>query len=362
MTRPRSGFTLIELLVVIAIIAILIGLLLPAVQKVREAAARMQCSNNLKQIGLAAHNFESTFGYLPPQRHTKFFNVAPVGLRSSDASIAALILPFIEQANKYNQFMFDYNVNSDSPIHPSIPPLTGANGPARSQDVKIYLCPSDPSQKGYPAFPTPGDSGRLSYKGCLGTTTDVNDNGTQGAGIFATGPFLTSSTTVMKGVPLVQILDGTSNTAMFSETMRATTDWNAGSGIRDNTTVIIASDTWNNTDGTLVNMCASGSPWVSSIKYTGLQYYRALGSNHLYTHTLPPNWNRKVSTGTQRYNCCDGTSGFTRWHLAASSYHTGGVNVCMGDGSVRFVSDNVDFVNVWRPMGSRAGGEVFTQP
>src|SRR5262245_29551500 len=101
----RRAFTLIELLVVIAIIGVLIALLLPAIQKVREAANKTTCQNNLKQIGLAAHNFESTFSYLPPQ-----FGTVSVGglVGTNDASPQALILPFVEQANKYNQFNFNY--------------------------------------------------------------------------------------------------------------------------------------------------------------------------------------------------------------------------------------------------------------
>jgi prepilin-type processing-associated H-X9-DG protein len=340
-------------LVVIAIIAILIGLLLPAVQKVRDAAARSQCSNNLKQIGLAAHNFESSSRYLPPVQHTVNINGVT---RTSEASVAAMILPYVEQANKYNQFDFNYNVNSDAPIDPSIPPKVGANGPARSQDVPFYLCPSDGSSNTYPAWPTPGPSGRLSYHGCMGTTANVRDT-TAAAGIFA-GPF-PSGGQVMKGVPILGVSDGSSNTAMFAEVMRATTEWNAGSGIRDNTTVIRANTGWNNFDGTTVPMCATGSPWINSIKYTGQQYYRALITNHLYSHTLPPNWNRKVSSGTQRYNCGDSTS-TNRFHVAASSYHSGGVNVCMADGSVRFVSDGINFT-AWRAMGTRSGGEVVSE-
>jgi prepilin-type N-terminal cleavage/methylation domain-containing protein/prepilin-type processing-associated H-X9-DG protein len=356
--RCRSGFTLIELLVVIAIIAILIGLLLPAVQKVREAAARAKCQNNLKQCGLAAHNYESTTGYLPPVQHTKGMTASDGVKRTktSEASIFATILPYVEQANKYNLFNLDYNVNSDAYIGlPEIPsPGAATNGPARSQDVPIYLCPSDPSSETYSAWPTPGASGRLSYHGNMGATANIRESGAA-AGIFA-GPY-PSGGAEMKGPAIAQLSDGTSNTAMFSEVMRShSTNSGTGSGIRDNVTVIRADSGWNVNDGRNVPMCATGDPWVSSIKYVGHQYYRALASNHQYSHTLPPNWNRKVSSGVQRYNCGSTTS-VNLMHIAASSYHSGGVNLCMGDGSVRFVSDSVDFA-AWQAAGTKAGGEV----
>jgi len=149
MSRSRRGFTLIELLVVIAIIAVLIGLLLPAVQKVREAAARAKCQNNLKQIVLAAHNYESAQGTFPSG--TGKFPVQPNGppttppnnlpSGSQRPSLQTLILPYVEQASKYNQFNFDYDVHADQAGTPAN--IKQSQDVARQSDVPISLCPSD---------------------------------------------------------------------------------------------------------------------------------------------------------------------------------------------------------------------------
>ncbi|QDV24038.1 DUF1559 family PulG-like putative transporter [Aureliella helgolandensis] len=357
MSHPKRGFTLVELLVVIAIIGILVGLLLPAVQAAREAARRMQCSNNLKQLGLSAHNFESAMRYFPPRTHTTVLpNASGVPTTySSEATAQVLLLPYLEQGNKANLFDHNYNVNSDQPIAPSIPAKTGANALARATDVPTFLCPSDPSSATYPSGSGPA-AGRQNYMACIGGAN--LRGGLAIDGIFAKPN--ASSGQQLKGPRIGEITDGTSNTAMFSEVQRGSLVYNATNQY-DHTTMFNSTSAFGAVellDGRSVPQCLPGGNSTTSswLRYTGQQYYRALPINFVYTHTLPPNWNRRASSlDSQRYNC--GTTSFVTQHIAASSTHTGGVTTCFADGSVRFVSESVDFA-VWQATGSRSNGEV----
>jgi prepilin-type N-terminal cleavage/methylation domain-containing protein/prepilin-type processing-associated H-X9-DG protein len=196
-SRSKSAFTLIELLVVIAIIAVLIGLLLPAVQKVREAAYRMQCQNNLKQMGLACHNFHDANGFLPPNRLDDI-------VTDGYATWAVLILPYIEQGNIYNQ----WNINAL---------YTTQNPNATNVHIKTYLCPINGQDTIISAETPPGC---VSDYACNSGCTADDRLG------FQNGPFVRGTVTKdaaglltsWKGtVPLTGITDGTSNTLLIGE-------------------------------------------------------------------------------------------------------------------------------------------------
>ncbi len=214
--RRRNAFTLIELLVVIAIIAVLIGLLLPAVQKVREAAARASCQNNLKQLGLAMHNYEGAVGHLPPA----FRNSVPpawTGLPAYFFSWSALaeLNPFLEQTNIYN------TMDLTQPIY--VPPnfnISATNQFAVQQLVKLFLCPSDlmkPVAADY-GVPTIGPT---NYAVCVGTGT-INGGPPFGSPLNSDGMF-----TAGRGFRITDVSDGSSNTAMMSESLLGAGQTNA---------------------------------------------------------------------------------------------------------------------------------------
>jgi len=335
MNRQR-GFTLIELLVVIAIIAILIGLLLPAVQKVREAAARMSCSNNLHQLGLALHNYEGGNGKWPPL----YPGTAP-GSTAFDYkytwSVLAQLNPYLEQTNIYN------TMDLTQPMYDAANLITTQNRFAVVQKVSLFLCPAD---RGVPVSSAYGvtDMGPTNYVACHGSGVS---GGGYGSPIAADGVF-----PAVNGVKITEITDGTSNTAAMSESI-------LGDGAEISPTqpgdekVAYKYLGYTGTLPSDTNCAGSPSSW-NGYNHRGFMWAsgeaRCVSYNHYYTPNSK-NFDCVANDPTKTY--------ISVGYRAARSRHTGGVNVLLADGSVRFVQDSIS-LETWRSLSTRAGGEPNT--
>ncbi len=348
----RRAFTLIELLVVIAIIAILVALLLPAVQQAREAARRTQCKNNLKQLGLALHNYHDTHGRFPPTqvmvyyRGPGFTNPEP-----RNHTWISMILPFLEQAPLYQ------SINFSAPMWNQTTQAfqTLANGQTIvSQKVSALMCPSDPAFAGNTGLSH--GLAHTNYAGNMGW--DWHFRGAH----WASGPFQNGST----GTTLDEIKDGTSNTVLLAEVSTSSFQpvgnsghqINGGGRIRDNApqnNVFRAAFIDTGSNGDVMDRAATrGMPvlWQGA----GHEWLRPDGVQAGYW------WKTSPFAHPPTYLACFGLN--NNWP-GASSVHVGGGQFLLGDGSVRFLSENMQGAqqpSLWFALHSYNGGTQAGMP
>ncbi len=336
----RRGFTLIELLVVIAIIGVLIALLLPAVQAAREAARRASCVNNLKQLGIALHNYHSAVGCFPVGYITPAPNAPLLSFPDHYAwSVLAQMTPYMEQSAVYNAINFNFPVRT-APGFPGFgaPPFAIflANTTAVGIKVNSFLCPSDG------AAPPDATSGPTNYVFCTGdglSGTAGPGDPTASNGAFILGP----------PQSLATITDGSSMTAAAAEQLvgiQGPTTLSAPTPLPSDVRRSLARSSATTPDD--AGCAAAAAGWELD---KGVGWWEGGMRSTLYNHYLTPN---------AKANDCMGPQNPLRpaWK-AVRSFHSGGSNVLFCDGHVQFVKDSVNLTS-WRALGTRNGGEALS--
>lgn len=381
-TSATGGFTLVELLVVIAIIGILIALLLPAVQMAREAARRADCTNNLKQMGLATSNFESAMRHFPPGRKKPDYENKDTGqelatssnyyggpgrpyLRFNNFSVHVWILPYMEESNVYDLIDFELGQwkrmvdSSGTPVNPHYDAYATAAG--------LFICPSDPN--------TGAVISENNYRCNFGGSTpfagysfgdpnfDPNRASADGFPAGGNGAFTYSD----KGLRPRDMTDGLSNTVFFSERTKGSGEalgsdadqWSiVGLGQGNDVTSLTVNglmQSCENYSGSTYGAFHGAGRWPDGDEWSNGWPFAGYDATE-YNHVAPPNW-KGVDCGSNSYIP---DVAYEHAIIAARSEHPGVVNVTYGDGHVSAVSESID-LNVWRALGTRNGGEPVSE-